>query len=498
MKQKNLSCKKLFLSIIVSSSLVATHVQAGGIKDAINSMYLASTTNPTAISTLQANGYYLGRLTLKPIGKTTVVIQFAPPRISAGCGGIDIFFGAFSFINAQQFEQFIRAIIAAAPSFLLKMAIRSMCDPCGVVLDKLEEVANIVNQFMRSSCEIAGALFSADPTEKERYENHVKGMWSRFESAVGGLADALAGKAYAGAKSTPETAKEIAMPATGDNDETSSKTLELSGDIACKAYEINKEKIQNLSSYFGDAFTKRLVVSLTGTAFFPVDTNNQSCPSGTAEGNCIVPPEVVAPTIETIDAFFRDREASGKLKILVPADDCMKQPSETTEETWQGLRHYLREVFFGGETPVGANGKANDGTIVAYALRGGSINQSALNILKDYGQNLIHMIREAERGGGEAFAITIADHYVTKVIEPQMRYYIASQIINMINTMYDNRTGGNAINSDKLEFLRSPRDKLANELASTIYPQFHNLSIIEELDKISRAIKNVQQMNSQY
>lgn len=496
MKQKNFPCKKLFLSIIISSSLVTTQVHASGIKDAINSMYLSAATNPTAIATLHANGYYLGRLTLKPVGKTAAVIQFAPPRISAGCGGIDIFFGAFSFINAQQFEQFIRAIIAAAPSFLLKMAIRSMCDPCGVVLDKLEEIANTVNQFMRSSCEIAGALFSADPTEKERYENHVKGMWSRFESAVGGLADALAGKAYASAKPTPETANEIAEPASssgGDN-----KTLTLAGDIACKAYELNKEKIKNLSSYFGDAFTKRLVISLTGTAFFPVDTNGQSCPNGTAEGNCIAPPQVVAPTIETIEAFFKDRETGGELKILAPVDDCMKQPGETTEATWRGLRHYLREVFFGGDAPIGANGKANDGTIVAYALRGGSINNKALSILKDYGQNLILLIREAERANGEAFAVTIADHYVTKIIEPQMRYHIASQIINMITTMYDNRTGGNEINSDKLAFLRDRRNVLYNELSSTIYPAYNRLSLITEINEITQAVKNVQQMNSQY
>ena len=40
--------------------------------------------------------------------------HFVPPSFDAGCGGIDLFAGSFSFISAEQFQNLLRAIAANA------------------------------------------------------------------------------------------------------------------------------------------------------------------------------------------------------------------------------------------------------------------------------------------------------------------------------------------------------------------------------------------------
>ena len=51
------------------------------------------------------------------------VVSFDPPRFAAGCGGIDMYMGSFSFINGDQIVATLRAIGQNAKGLLFKMAI---------------------------------------------------------------------------------------------------------------------------------------------------------------------------------------------------------------------------------------------------------------------------------------------------------------------------------------------------------------------------------------
>ena len=48
----------------------------------------------------------------------TNLIGFIPPEFSAGCGGIDLYGGSFSFINSEQFNKLIRDIAGNASGYL--------------------------------------------------------------------------------------------------------------------------------------------------------------------------------------------------------------------------------------------------------------------------------------------------------------------------------------------------------------------------------------------
>ncbi|WP_204340055.1 conjugal transfer protein TraH, partial [Rhizobium leguminosarum] len=92
----------------------------------MNDMFVTTSTSAQTYNSQRLMGVYGGSLSIRSPGRGINIVQFAPPRIDAGCGGIDIFFGSFSFINGAQFEQLLRSIAANATGFAVKAAIKLM------------------------------------------------------------------------------------------------------------------------------------------------------------------------------------------------------------------------------------------------------------------------------------------------------------------------------------------------------------------------------------
>ena len=67
------------------------------------------------------------------------MVSFVPPSFSAGCGGIDLFGGSFSFINMNQFVDLMRAVASNAAGYAFQLAINAMCPDCGNVMSDLQK-----------------------------------------------------------------------------------------------------------------------------------------------------------------------------------------------------------------------------------------------------------------------------------------------------------------------------------------------------------------------
>jgi conjugative transfer pilus assembly protein TraH len=102
-------------SIIIIYIIYLNYLYAG-IGDAMNKYWndISNSNNNSAVGDQRA-GYYSGGSyrARVPIVKHNLV-DFAPPRFSAGCNGIDMFMGSFSHINTDQFIKFAKAIPANA------------------------------------------------------------------------------------------------------------------------------------------------------------------------------------------------------------------------------------------------------------------------------------------------------------------------------------------------------------------------------------------------
>jgi conjugative transfer pilus assembly protein TraH len=53
-------------------------------------------------------------------------ISLVPPSFEAGCGGIDLFGGSFSFVNAAQFTNLLRGIASNAAGYAFQLALTTM------------------------------------------------------------------------------------------------------------------------------------------------------------------------------------------------------------------------------------------------------------------------------------------------------------------------------------------------------------------------------------
>ncbi len=89
------------------------------------------------------------------------LISLQPPSLNAGCGGISLYFGGFSFINGAQFQQLVTDVMQNAEGYVMELAIRSLCPMCADILDSMQKLAQIANQLGANSCAIATNLVNA-------------------------------------------------------------------------------------------------------------------------------------------------------------------------------------------------------------------------------------------------------------------------------------------------------------------------------------------------
>jgi len=119
-------------------------------------------TNATNSGTYQAQGARMftpGGFTARaPITQPFNVVNVQTPRISAGCGGIDLYTGGFSFIDADQFVENLRAIGQNAQSLAFMLAIQIVSPQLSSIMDDIQSWAEKINSLNMNSCEAAMSL----------------------------------------------------------------------------------------------------------------------------------------------------------------------------------------------------------------------------------------------------------------------------------------------------------------------------------------------------
>lgn len=127
--------------------------------DAFNS--LINTTDPSAYDTARRGVLSGGQIYIKVPTKRANLLSATAPSISAGCGGIDLYGGSFSFINKDQFIQTFQAVGANALGYGVKLAIQAACTSCEQVMTSLEKTMQAINKMNIDSCQMAEGLVTA-------------------------------------------------------------------------------------------------------------------------------------------------------------------------------------------------------------------------------------------------------------------------------------------------------------------------------------------------
>jgi len=83
------------------------------------------------------------------------LVSVTPPQFKAGCGGIDVFLGGFSFLNADYLVQKLQNMLSAAPAVAFDMALNTLCSQCSKAIKSLEAESSRLNQLQFDDCTAA-------------------------------------------------------------------------------------------------------------------------------------------------------------------------------------------------------------------------------------------------------------------------------------------------------------------------------------------------------
>ena len=182
---------KTLLSVLIGMTMAAPSYSSF-LSDQTDKMFnetLSNVTTPGAYETRQRGVLTGGQYTAHNRIRNVQLFSFSLPSISAGCGGIDIFAGSFSFINSEQLVALMRSIASNSVSYAFSVALETMSPTIKGVVDVLNDLAQKVNSSNINSCRIAQGFVNdiADTFIKESQVKNkasltgiVSGAWGDF------------------------------------------------------------------------------------------------------------------------------------------------------------------------------------------------------------------------------------------------------------------------------------------------------------------------------
>ena len=117
----------------------------------------------------QEAGYYSGgSLFLRDQVRDVQIMHVDLPSYRAGCGGIDLFVGGFSFVDSDSINNFFQQIMNNAKGYAFQLAMETATPEIAHVIQYIQDVAQKMNNSNISSCEMA--------------EDLVGGLWPRVRA----------------------------------------------------------------------------------------------------------------------------------------------------------------------------------------------------------------------------------------------------------------------------------------------------------------------------
>lgn len=163
-------------------------VKAGILGD-LNEMFMSNSTASGQINTKDRVGVFGGSVAIRAPVRSVVVVAFDPPRLNAGCGGVDLYGGSFSMINSQQLVQIFRQVAAHAASLAFKAAIKAISPSLDALMTEFQSLLQNMNNLAKNSCQLAHLVI--DPAEKT-LTNALQGDGNVGATNKGMFTDAMA------------------------------------------------------------------------------------------------------------------------------------------------------------------------------------------------------------------------------------------------------------------------------------------------------------------
>lgn len=160
MTRHNNRFKRWVARLLVGTTLVTlSGVSQANLNDSLLGMVQTyNTTSAGTISNQMRGGMTGGSVVARTPIMSANVVAFDPPRINAGCGGIDLYAGSFSFINKEQLIALMRAVASNAAGLLFKAAIQAVSPQLSNLITEFQQLVQNMNNLAKNSCALAQTI----------------------------------------------------------------------------------------------------------------------------------------------------------------------------------------------------------------------------------------------------------------------------------------------------------------------------------------------------
>lgn len=183
--------KKIGLIVISIAAVSMSGHAYANMQNAMNSMFTSNVTSAGSFKSATRSGFVGGGISLRTPVKPINLASFDPPRFSAGCGGIDMYAGSFSFINADQFTQLLRNIMNNAIGLLFQAALAVIDPMISNLVDKFQKTVQELNSLASNTCAIANQ--AVDSIKSGSVVEDVRKAASAIGQEVGAISDYFTG-----------------------------------------------------------------------------------------------------------------------------------------------------------------------------------------------------------------------------------------------------------------------------------------------------------------
>ncbi|TDX23690.1 conjugative transfer pilus assembly protein TraH [Modicisalibacter xianhensis] len=320
--------KTTVLAACVSAALLTPIASsANGLQAQLDRLFdgMTQTTQAGVWETQRRGVIAGGRTTAKTNIMTTSLVQVSPPSWKAGCGGVDLFGGSFSFINSDQLVQLLRTVAANATGYAFQLALSNVFPDGAAWIENFQKKIQAMNQAMANSCQLAqGLVNDTVDAMNVKLENDVR----TDASAKGVLSGFFDGFTETSGSSTRKELK------NNSPDEYQQHI----GNIMWKQLRHN-----GAHSWFafGDNAMLESIMSLTGTVIIR-DLEDDSNPVVTLPGNLV---------------SLSDFIDGGNIEVYSctgDSSDCMIDGADTTKTvSLKGLRKQILDLMLGDGLSIG-------------------------------------------------------------------------------------------------------------------------------------------------
>lgn len=395
---------KSVLAICIST--LAHSAQAASINSVLDGMF-TNVTSPDVVSTQFRGAVTGGSVYVRTPISNIQPFAIDPPRISAGCGGIDLYLGSFSFITAEKLTQFLRDVAQNAAPLAFKMALNASFPQLGGVLDKFQTMAQDMNSMQKSSCEMAQGLVDASKNPAESLNRLVDST----NSAIG-VAKGWAENFFSSVTSTQTDASTNATKTQNLNNADGTKAEPAQGNITWNALGVTRPSSFVINITDDATMSKQLVLSMIGTTVM-------GKPSATGTAQTVSPQYPARLRLKQLIEPSADSTGS----ISVPIYSCGSDTSRCltispASFATYGVSGFVRSNMLGSTTATTPQTGSITQKLISCSTASCSLTSGQLAFLNALGKiPVVGLLKHAQKQSSifSMIAPTLIDDMVTEV-----------------------------------------------------------------------------------